>query len=86
VANPKSGRARGLEQLRPADLYPFAGLFLASLCLVAGVALSVLKAAGEVVWDGAFLAVRLHLNTSAPGVVCFIVAVLIVYLTRSRIR
>jgi hypothetical protein len=46
----------------------------------------VLKAAGEVVWDGNFLAVRLHVNTSASGVVCFIVAALIVFLTRPRIR
>jgi hypothetical protein len=68
------------------DLYPFAGLLLALLCLVAGVALCVLRAAGEVVWDGAFIAVRLHVNTAAPGVVCFIVAAVVVYLTRPKIR
>ncbi len=67
-------------------LYPFAGLAVALICVAAGVGLFLLKATGEAVWDGSFMMVRLHIDTAAPGVVCFVVALVIVYLSRPNAR
>ncbi len=71
---------------RLADAYPFAGLGLSFLSLVAGVALVLLKAVGGAVWDGTFVIVRLHVTTATPGVVCILLAPVFMYLSRPNAR
>jgi uncharacterized membrane protein len=69
---------------RVAQFYPFAGLVVAVVCVAAGVGLSLMNATGHTVWEGSFMTARLRVDTTAPGVICFVVAVVIVYLSRPR--
>lgn len=66
-------------------LYPYAALFVAVLCVGAGVGLFALGASGEADWEATFIwGVHLKVNTGAPGIVCFVVAAVIVTLSRPK--
>ena len=65
-------------------LYPFAGLVVAVICVGAGVALFLVRASGQSDWEGTFIGVHVRVNTQAPGIVCFLLAALVVYLSRPK--
>jgi hypothetical protein len=85
MASPKSQPAPSDPQAqRYRALYPFGGLLVALICVGAGVALFLAGATGQADWESTFMMIHLRLNTQAPGIVCFLVAAVIVYLSRPK--
>lgn len=71
---------------RHAALYPYAGLLTAAMFMAAGVALLALGTNAHVLLDATFGLVRIHLDTTAPEVICFLVAAYIVKVSRPTPR
>ena len=66
------------------DLYPFAGLLVAVICIAAGVALFLIRAVGQADWEGTLIWIHMRVNTQAPGIICLVVAAIVVCLTRPK--
>lgn len=67
-------------------LYSMFGLAVALVCVVAGVVLFCLGVTGSVSWTAELAGGKSKLADAAPGVVLFVVAALVVYLTRYGVQ
>jgi uncharacterized RDD family membrane protein YckC len=67
-------------------LYSVGGLLLAAFCMFSGVLLCIRGASGSSNFTAALLGANTAINDAAPGVVLFVVGLLVVWITRMSIR
>jgi hypothetical protein len=67
-------------------LYGLGGLIVGAICILAGVALFLLGLTGKTSWTISVLGARSQVWDAAPGVVLFLVGLLIVYATRPVVK
>lgn len=74
------------RSLRQRFIYSMAGLVVGLVCIVGGMALFLNGVAGSATWTAKIMGGDSTLSNAAPGVILFVVGLLIVLITRYKMK